>query len=642
MTASVAVVYHSASGRTKALAEAVARGATEAAGDDGLVTHVLSVEEAARAHAVLAAADAIVFGCPTYMGSASAAFKTFMDGTAAVWALQGWRDKLAAGFTHSAALSGDKLSTLTQLAVFAAQHGMVWVGLGLPPTYVGSDSGDADMNRLGSHLGAMGQSRPGGGKLPLGDVKTAEHLGKRVALAALRWRRGEAVASTRPTAHTSPGLGPTSAPRPSVSAGPAPMPSPGIGPTSSAGSSDRQTPSAGMSARHPTTRSWGFPPAERPPLEGGIERTNLRELAARPNRYEHHLMVCATIDGVQLEIATASEPLYFSHINVSDEYALALPTGDELVDRFPLRTFLSDPNTGADVGRYNHRISDLVLHPEGFLHWPGRLRPPYEPFEIPPGMRRCGLSLVYCASKPTPATWCPLPRPIDREEDAKAYVTPSPPMVLASMRGEACALARIGRTTLSLIELPVTIAPAHGGWVVVLEVEAGSTFAPCDLLRIPEGATLESAGIVRALLLTSDEKGPDAPPPIWNVEPEAPFAPYEEVPAVALPLEHAGLRIEEVSAATVAIAIGDAKTETPRYWLARMLHRVALHGLRMGYAETYGGFFVDDREEEIRMGVRATDGNPEAVVRLERTAALAAVERMYRAVAPAGYRERLT
>ncbi len=81
-----------------------------------------------------------------------------------------------------------------------------------------------------------------------------------------------------------------------------------------------------------------FPPAERAPLPDGIERTNLRELAARRERYEHHLLACATVDDVQLEIATASEPLYFAHINLSDEYAIALTTGDDLVDRFPLRT----------------------------------------------------------------------------------------------------------------------------------------------------------------------------------------------------------------------------------------------------------------------------------------------------------------
>lgn len=590
-TVSIAVVFHSVSGRTRTLAEAVVRGAKAAGSGDDIAAHLLTADEATRAHAILAGADAIVFGCPTYMGSASAQFKAFMDSTSVVWALQSWRDKLAAGFTHSAAPSGDKLGTLTQLAVFAAQHGMVWVGLGLPPTYAGLESDDDDRNRLGSHLGAMAQSRPGGGVLPAGDVRTAEHLGKRVAEAALRWRAPRATATT---------------------------------------------------GRHPTSRSWAFPPPERAPLAAGIERTNLRELVARPGRYEHHLLVCATIDGVQLEVATASEPLYFSHINLSDEYALALPTGDELVDRFPLRTFLSDPATGADVARYNHRIGDLVLHPEGLLHWPGRLRAPYEPFDFPPGMRRSGLSLVYCANKPTPPTWCPLPRPQGREEDAKAYVTPPPPMVLASTRGAPGALAHVGRSTLSLVELPGTIEPPHGGWVVVLEAEAGSVHAPCDLLRIAEGAALDGAGIVRALVLTSSEAAPDPIPPSWSAVPAAPFAAFEDAEAGTLPLDvkaggaERAMRIAEASPALVTVAVGDVKAEVPRYWMARMLHRVALHGLRVGYAETYGGFFVDDRGDDVRMGVRGAD--PIAVPRAD---ALAVVERMYRAVAPAGYRERI-
>ena len=602
----VAVVYHSVSGRTRTLAEAVVRGAKSATTGDEMVVHLLPVEEATRAHALLAGADAIVFGCPTYMGSASAQFKAFMDSTSTVWALQGWRDKLAAGFTHSAAPSGDKLGTLTQLAVFAAQHGMVWVGLGLPPTYAGVETDDDDRNRLGSHLGAMAQSRPGGGVLPPGDVRTAEHLGRRVAEAALRWGAARTA-------------------QPVMSAAEA----------------------EAAARRHPTSRSWAFPPAERVALGGGIERANLRELVARPERYEHQLLVCATIDGVQLEVATASEPLYFSHINLSDEYALALPTGDELVDRFPLRTFLSDPATGADVGRYNHRIGDVVLHPEGLLHWPGRLRAPYEPFDFPPGLRRSGSSLVYCASKPTPATWCPLPRPQGREEDAKAYVTPAPPMVLASTRGAPGVLAHIGRTTLSLVELPDMIDPPHGGWVVVLEAEAGGVHAACDLLRVPEGVALAGAGIVRALVLTSTDAAPDAVPPAWSAVPAAPFAPFEDGEAGALPLEvkdartDLTMRIEEITGALVSIGVGDAKAEVPRYWLARMLHRVALHGLRMGYAETYGGFFVDDRGEDVRMGVRDGEGAGASAVTIARGEALGVIERMYRAVAPAGYRERL-
>jgi NAD(P)H dehydrogenase (quinone) len=604
---SIAVVYHSASGRTRALAEAVVRGAKEAnaagqanaagtAGAAEAVVHLLSVEQAMRASAVLAVADAIVFGCPTYMGSASAQFKAFMDSTSAVWALQGWRDKLAAGFTHSAAPSGDKLGTLTQLAVFAAQHGMVWVGLGLPPTYATADSADDDRNRLGSHLGAMAQSRPGGGVLPPGDVKTAEHLGWRVAEAARRW---------------------------------------------ASGAREEDVARGADAERHPTSRSWAFPLASRAPIGGGVERTNLRELVARPGRYEHHLLVCATIDGVQLEVATASEPLYFAHINLSDEYALALPTGDELVDRFPLRTFLSDPVTGADVGRYNHRIGDLVLHPEGLLHWPGRLRAPYEPFDFPPGMRRAGLSLVYCASIPTPATPCAVPRPQGRSEDAKAYVTPPPPMVLASTRGAPGVLAQIGRTTLSLLELPEAIAPAHGGWVVVMEADADSVHAACDLLRIPEGATLEGAGIIRALLLASTDAGPDAAPASWSSVPTAPFEAFEGAPPGTLPMEVATMRLEEASASTVAITLGDARAEVPRYWLARMLHRVALHGLRVGYAETYGGFFIDDRGDDVRMGLRAAAGATAGAATVARAEALGVIEAMYRAVAPAGYRERL-
>ena len=602
---SIAVVYHSASGRTRALAEAVVRGAKSAAAGDASavanVVHLLSVEEATRAQAVLAGADAIVFGCPTYMGSASAQFKAFMDSTSAVWALQGWRDKLAAGFTHSAAPSGDKLGTLTQLAVFAAQHGMVWVGLGLPPTYAAAESADDDRNRLGSHLGAMAQSRPGGGVLPPGDVRTAEHLGLRVAEAALRWGSAEQNPAGGETA---------------------------------GGDRERRE-------RHPTSRSWAFPPAVRAALAGGVERTNLRELVARPGRYEHHLLVCATIDGVQLEVATASEPLYFAHVNLSDEYALALPTGDALVDRFPLRTFLSDPVTGADVGRYNHRIGDVVLHPEGLLHWPGRLRPPYEPFDFPPGMRRAGLSLVYCASIPTPATPCRVTSPQGRSEDAKAYVTPPPPMVLASTRGAPGVLAQIGRTALSLLELPEEIAPAHGGWVVVLEADANSVHAACDLLRIPEGSALRGAGIVRALLLASTDAAPDPVPASWSSVPTAPFAAFEDASPGALPLEVATMRIEEVSPSTVAVAVGDARAEVPRYWLARMLHRIALHGLRVGYAETYGGFFIDDRGDAVRLGLRV-EGAAASEVSIARLEALETVERIYRAVAPAGYRERLS
>lgn len=606
---SVAVVYHSQTGRTKALAEAAARGASSV---DDVVAHVISAEDAARSQDVLAAADAIVFGCPTYMGSASAQFKAFMDGTAPIWALQGWRDKLAAGFTHSAAPSGDKLGTLTQLAIFAAQHGMIWVGLGLPPSYVAADISPDDLNRLGSHLGAMAQSRAGGGALPPSDARTCEHLGRRVAEVAKRWRVGAMRARM-----------------PSMSAGP---------------------------LRHPTARSWALPPPERMPPQDGVERINLREVAARDGRFEHHQLVCATIGGAELQISTSSEPLAFAHINLSDEYAIALPSGDELVDRFPQRTFLSDPSTGRDVGRYNHRIGDLVLHPDGLLHWPGRLRPPYEPFEFPPGMRRGGLSLSYCASTPTPQTWCPLPPSPAREADAKAYVEPRPVMALSSLRGPAGVLAKIGRTTLSLVEAPRAIEPARGGWVVVLEADGTGPFFACDLLRVPAGTTLDARGIARAMVLEADDASPDPPPPLWRELPTAPLSPYEDGASGELPIERRGIRVMESSDTFATVTVEDAHAEVPRYWLARTLFRIALHGLRLGYVETYGGFFVDDRGGgDVRFGLRSPaidagaaadddeqDEGRESFVTVPRGEALALIDELYRAVAPAGYRERAT
>ena len=182
----VAVVYHSGYGHTKVLAEAVARGAESVA---GTVVSLIPVEDAAARAAEIDAADAIVFGAPTYMGSASAAFKAFMDSTSKQWMARAWKDKLAAGFTNSGSQNGDKLNTLMQIAIYAMQHGMVWVGLDLMPGNNSSTGSVTDLNRMGSFLGAMAQSNvdaPPSDAPIESDRKTAEHLGRRVATLAQR------------------------------------------------------------------------------------------------------------------------------------------------------------------------------------------------------------------------------------------------------------------------------------------------------------------------------------------------------------------------------------------------------------------------------------------------------------------------
>ena len=177
----VAVVYHSGYGHTAEQAKAVVRGVESVEGTNAVL---IPVEQVDDHWTTLETADAIIFGSPTYMGSVSAQFKTFADASPKAWYARAWKDKIAAGFTNSASQSGDKLNTLMQLAIFAAQHGMIWVGLDLLPGNNSSKGSVEDMNRLGSFLGAMAQSNADQGPEAgpsASDLKTAEHLGARVA-----------------------------------------------------------------------------------------------------------------------------------------------------------------------------------------------------------------------------------------------------------------------------------------------------------------------------------------------------------------------------------------------------------------------------------------------------------------------------
>ena len=185
---SVVIVYHSGYGHTAKQAEAVRVGAASVS---GVTVDLIKAEEADKNWDKFHNADAIIFGSPTYMGSASAAFKAFMDATSKFWMEQKWKDKLAAGFTNSASQNGDKMNTLSQLFIFAMQHSMIWVGLGLMPGNHDSKGSPSDLNRLGSSVGAMAQSNADQGPdvaPPEADLKTAEHLGRRVAGAVSRVR----------------------------------------------------------------------------------------------------------------------------------------------------------------------------------------------------------------------------------------------------------------------------------------------------------------------------------------------------------------------------------------------------------------------------------------------------------------------
>lgn len=191
MTTNICIVYHSGFGHTAKQAAAVADGARGVSGAEVSEIPVEDLsEETSPAWEKLDAADAIVFGCPTYMGSASAGLKQFMEATSGRWMTQTWADKLAAGFTNSGSQNGDKQNTLVGIATFAAQHGMVWINLNLLPGNNSSSGSVEDLNRLGASLGAMAQSNVDESAEvvpPKADLDTAQRLGERVAKCAQRW-----------------------------------------------------------------------------------------------------------------------------------------------------------------------------------------------------------------------------------------------------------------------------------------------------------------------------------------------------------------------------------------------------------------------------------------------------------------------
>lgn len=169
----LSIVFHSPYGHTAKVAQHIARGAT-ALGVDVACMDIAHIDWAR-----LDASQAIVFGSPTYMGSVTADFKKFMDASSKRWKNRTWQGKLAAGFTNSGGLSGDKLSVLQQLNIFAMQHGMLWSGLPLMTT----GHAEHDLNRLSSCMGLMTQSdnAPVEVTPPQGDLDTAVWFGEYLA-----------------------------------------------------------------------------------------------------------------------------------------------------------------------------------------------------------------------------------------------------------------------------------------------------------------------------------------------------------------------------------------------------------------------------------------------------------------------------
>ncbi len=178
----VVIIYHSGYGHTKRVAECMA----EASGAE-LIAIDSEGQLSDASWERLAAADAIIFGAPTYMGSPSWQFKRFAEASSKPWFKQLWLDKVFGGFTVSASLNGDKQVSLISMQTLAAQHGGIWVSLGMLPSNHAAATRQ-DINNLGGSVGLLVQapSDAGADAIPEGDLETARRYALRVASIAGR------------------------------------------------------------------------------------------------------------------------------------------------------------------------------------------------------------------------------------------------------------------------------------------------------------------------------------------------------------------------------------------------------------------------------------------------------------------------
>jgi len=188
----VAIVYYSGYGHTAKLAEAVMAGAKSVS--DTIVS-MLAISKTGDLPEggwdTLAAQDAIIYGSPTYMGGPAWQFKKFSDESSKPWFTGAWKDKIAAGFTNSATVNGDKFSTIMYMMTLAMQQSQIWIGTGLMPANKKAN-GPSDMNWSGGFAGvvAISPADASPDEAPVsGDLETGKHLGKRVAEYAAKTRK---------------------------------------------------------------------------------------------------------------------------------------------------------------------------------------------------------------------------------------------------------------------------------------------------------------------------------------------------------------------------------------------------------------------------------------------------------------------
>ena len=191
--ADVLVLYYSASGSVRALAEAVARGIESV---EGMHARVRTVPRVATVIDKLAPAvpsegapyvDArdleeclgLALGSPTRFGNMAAPLKHFIDGLGPEWSRGTLAGKPAAVFSSTATMHGGQEVTLVSMMVPLLHHGMLIVGL--PYTEPELNSTRSGGTPYGAtHVSGTANDRPVSDE----EAKLAFALGRRLATVA--------------------------------------------------------------------------------------------------------------------------------------------------------------------------------------------------------------------------------------------------------------------------------------------------------------------------------------------------------------------------------------------------------------------------------------------------------------------------
>ncbi len=191
--ADILVLYYSATGSVRALAQAVARGIESV---EGMRARVRTVPKVATVvdkpqpavpsdgapyveRGDLAECVALAMGSPTRFGNMAAPLKYFLDGLGSEWTAGTLAGKPAAVFSSTASLHGGQEATLLSMMLPLLHQGMLLVGL--PYTEPDLNSTRSGGTPYGAtHVSGTANDRP----MAEEEMRLAFALGKRLATVA--------------------------------------------------------------------------------------------------------------------------------------------------------------------------------------------------------------------------------------------------------------------------------------------------------------------------------------------------------------------------------------------------------------------------------------------------------------------------